>query len=66
MLYEMLTGQPPFVGESMGEVLMKHVTAEPDLSGLSEPFRGTLATALSKNPERAFSDSRRYGTLGIW
>ena len=32
ILYEMLTGHVPFDGESVGEVLMKHLTAEPDLS----------------------------------
>ena len=39
MLHEMLTGRVPFEGESMGEVLMKHLTAEPDLTALAEPFR---------------------------
>ena len=31
ILFEMLTGTVPFEGESVGEVLMKHLTAEPDL-----------------------------------
>ncbi|MCE2797358.1 MAG: serine/threonine protein kinase [Planctomyces sp.] len=31
MLYEMMTGRVPFEGESAGEILMKHLTAEPDL-----------------------------------
>ena len=31
ILFEMLTGRVPFEGESVGEVLMKHLTAEPDL-----------------------------------
>ncbi len=29
ILFEMLTGRVPFEGESVGEVLMKHLTAEP-------------------------------------
>src|SRR5262249_44607182 len=37
MLFEMLTGRVPFDGESPGEILMKHLTAVPDLSMLSEP-----------------------------
>ena len=43
ILYEMLTGRVPFEGESVGEVLMKHLTAEPDVSLLAEPLRGVVA-----------------------
>ena len=57
ILYEMLTGSPPFVGNSLGEVLMKHMTAEPDLSKLEEPFRSTVAKAIAKNPEERFSSA---------
>jgi serine/threonine protein kinase len=50
MLYEMLTGHVPFEGESIGEVLMKHLTAEPDLSKLAQPFRTIVARCLAKDP----------------
>jgi len=51
ILYEMLTGHVPFEGESVGEVLMKHLTAEPDLNVLDEPYRGIVAGAMAKDPE---------------
>ena len=51
ILYEMLTGHVPFEGESVGEVLMKHLTAEPDLSRVEEPYRSIVAKALAKDPE---------------
>jgi hypothetical protein len=54
ILYEMLTGRVPFEGESVGEVLMKHLTTEPDLSALSEPFRSVVARALEKDPGKRF------------
>ena len=58
MLYEMLTGRVPFDGESVGEVLMKHLTARPDVSMLAEPYRSIVARALEKDPERRFRTVR--------
>lgn len=50
MVFEMLTGQVPFQGESTGEVLMKHLSQEPDLSVLPEKLRPVLKRALEKDP----------------
>jgi eukaryotic-like serine/threonine-protein kinase len=52
LIYEMLTGRVPFQGESAQEVLMKHLTAQPDLSPLTEPYRSIVARALAKDPAR--------------
>jgi hypothetical protein len=51
ILFEMLTGRVPFEGESVGEVLMKHLTAEPDLTALDEPYRDIVRRALAKDPQ---------------
>ncbi|HZL38335.1 MAG TPA: serine/threonine-protein kinase, partial [Tepidisphaeraceae bacterium] len=50
LLFEMLSGQVPFFGGSAGEVLMKHLSAQVDLSGIEEPFAGVIAKAMAKNP----------------
>jgi hypothetical protein len=50
ILYEMLTGRVPFDGETVNEVLMKHLTARPDVSMLLEPYRTIVARALAKDP----------------
>ena len=55
ILYEMLTGRVPFEGESVGEVLMKHLTAKPDVSMLPEPYLSVVARALEKDPAKRFS-----------
>ena len=50
LLYELLTGHVPFEGQSVGEVLMKHLTAEPDLGRLAEPYRSAVAACMAKDP----------------
>jgi hypothetical protein len=55
ILYEMLTGHVPFDGESAGEILMKHLTAPPDLSKVPEEFVPILAKALCKNPAHRYA-----------
>ncbi|MEZ6060337.1 MAG: protein kinase [Planctomycetaceae bacterium] len=54
MLYEMLTGRPPYVGESMGEVLMKHLSSDPDVSSLPEPFASAVRKAMQRDPAHRF------------
>jgi len=56
ILYEMITGRVPFEGETTAEILMKHLTAEPDLSVLPEKLRPVLAAALEKDPDRRIGD----------
>ncbi len=55
ILHEMLTGKIPFDGESDGEILMKHLTATPDLTCVPEPFRPIIAKALDKNPNKRYA-----------
>ncbi len=55
MLYELLTGRVPFDGESVGEVLMKHLTAQPDLNTLNEPYRSLVGRCLEKDPAKRLS-----------
>ena len=55
ILYEMLTGRVPFDGESAGEILMKHLTAPPDLSKVPADYVPILAKALSKNPAQRYA-----------
>ncbi len=54
ILHELLTGEVPFDGDSFGEILMKHLTSEPDLSSLTEPFRSAVAGSLIKDPRERF------------
>ncbi|HRW52762.1 MAG TPA: serine/threonine-protein kinase [Phycisphaerae bacterium] len=51
MLYEMLLGRVPFGGSSMGEVLMKHLTAQPEVDELQPPFPNVIRRALAKDPK---------------
>jgi hypothetical protein len=54
LLYEMLTGQVPFLGSSPAEILMKHMTAAPDLTNIEEPFGRVIRKALAKDPAERY------------
>jgi len=55
ILYEVLTGEVPFDGESSQEIIMKHLTDDPDLSGVPQPYRDVIQRALRKDPEKRFT-----------
>jgi hypothetical protein len=57
VLYELITGRTPFDGESSQEIIMKHLTADPDLSGLPQPYRAIIQRALQKDPEKRFHNA---------
>ena len=44
------TGEDPFHGESLGEVMHRLLTVDPDVSMLPEALRDLVARALAKNP----------------
>ncbi|HUU22636.1 MAG TPA: protein kinase, partial [Phycisphaerae bacterium] len=54
VLYEMLTGHPPYQGSSVGEILMKHLSSAPDLSGIEEPFATAIRRAMEKDPSKRY------------
>ena len=56
ILFEMLTGRVPFDGESSQEIIMKHLTAEPDLAGVPAPFHAVIRKALAKDPRHRYDN----------
>ncbi len=56
ILYEMLSGRVPFEGQSVQEIIVKHMTASPDMTGFASPYREVIAKALSKDPTQRHSD----------
>ncbi len=57
MLFEMVTGDVPFDGESQAEILMKHLSEQPDLNRLPPRLRPVLARALEKDPNRRYQSA---------
>ena len=55
VLYEMLTGQVPYFGASPAEVLMKHMSSEPDLSNIDQTFARVIRKALAKDPKERYN-----------
>ena len=54
LLFEMLTGRVPFEGESSQEIIMKHLTTQPDLSRVPKRYRSIIARAMAKDPNERF------------
>lgn len=57
ILFELLTGDTPFNGESSQEIIMKHLTAMPDLSTVPAEFRTVIGKSLHKDADL------RYGSV---
>jgi len=51
ILFELLTGELPFDGETHQEIIVKHLTDTPDLSNVPIEFRAAIAACLEKNPD---------------
>jgi serine/threonine-protein kinase len=60
VVYELLTGQPPFVGANISDILKQHIYERPEPLPGSVPggMRGALMKALSKRP------AERQGSVG--
>ncbi len=54
--YELLTGTVPFDGDSMGEILIKHLTSPPDLENIDGDLRAILDRCLEKKPEDRYQN----------
>jgi len=66
ILYEMLTGRLPFDGETCQEIVIKHLSAEPDLRTIAEPYRHVISKALQKDPRRRWSSAAEMtAALGL-
>ncbi len=57
ILYELVTGRLPFDGESSHEIIMKHMTATPDLSIVRGPYRSAIECALQKDPRSRWASA---------
>jgi eukaryotic-like serine/threonine-protein kinase len=66
ILYEMLSGRVPFEGQSIQEIVVKHMTAAPDMAGFASPYREVIERALAKDPSIRYSDvSAMIADLGL-
>ncbi|WP_461506675.1 serine/threonine-protein kinase [Rhodopirellula baltica] len=52
ILFEMLTGELPFDGETPQEIIVKHLTDSPDLSRVPNQYRNVIHRCLQKDPSK--------------
>ncbi|MGA8544059.1 MAG: serine/threonine-protein kinase, partial [Mycobacterium sp.] len=75
VLYESLTGQPPFPGQSLEQVAMAHMTQPPPhpsgvMGGVPAAMDDVIATGMAKNPDQRYASmvelarSAREATTG--
>jgi len=57
ILYEMLTGRLPFDGETAHEIIVKHLSSHPDLTGIAQPYRDVIEKALRKDPRQRWTSA---------
>ncbi len=63
MLYEMLTGERPFDGETVSDVLALVITKNPDLGRVPANARKLIEACLEKDPKRRLRDIGDAGRL---
>jgi serine/threonine-protein kinase len=63
ILYEMLTGERPFAGETVSDTLIEVATKEPDLERIPTQARRLLRRCLEKDPKRRLRD---IGDAWFW
>ena len=56
ILYELLTGDVPFDGETKNEIMLKHLTADPNLDSLPAALRMIVSRCLLKDPDGRYQD----------
>ena len=62
LLFELLTGRPPFVGDDPLSALYRHVYEEPARVHTTIPaLDEVLERSLAKSPEDRFQDARSFG-----
>jgi serine/threonine-protein kinase len=65
VLFEMLTGRPPFTGTSVESIIVQHIAAEPQpvtnlRPAVSRELAGTIARALAKVPADRFNPVAQF------
>ena len=68
VLFELVTGSPPFRGDTPVATLMMHVEQPPPLDGpaasrIPEPMRELLRRALAKEPRNRFASAHEMGQV---
>lgn len=65
IFFEMLCGRPPHTGESVGEVLMKHLNADADVARVDERFRAVIQQALERDPAERFQSAEEFAKAAL-
>src|SRR5206468_2235766 len=67
VLYELVSGQKPFLGKTVGEIINSVVNRQPDSLGLQNPIfspalDGIIFKCLEKEPANRYADARQLAS----
>ena len=65
ILFEVLTGRPPHTGETVGEVLMKHLHADVDVGPVDSRFRAVIQRAANRDPSNRFQTAEEFAKFAM-
>lgn len=65
IFFELLTGHPPHTGETVGEVLMKHLHSDVDVGSIASPLQQVIQRATSREPMTRYQTPEEFAKAAM-
>ncbi len=65
IFYELLTGQPPHTGDTVGEVLMKHLHSDVNTELIDEPYHDLVLRSMNRDPSARYQTAEEFAKAAL-